>query len=116
MISEHGYLSVPRETFSQAGRQQFIALLREGLRPEFKVLEFGCGCLRIAYWLVRFLDAGGYHGFRDAGASVAAAGATGVFQDVLQGSGSTHSPICLSRIAAKVRASEALMLLPKRLH
>jgi len=62
MISEHGFLGVPRGTFAQAGREQLIALLAEGLRPESKVLEFGCGCLRIASWLVRFLDSDGYYG------------------------------------------------------
>ena len=62
MISEHGFLGEPHETFSQAGREQLIALLTEGLRPESKLLEFGCGCLRIAYWLVRFLDADCYYG------------------------------------------------------
>jgi hypothetical protein len=66
MISEHGFLGVPRETFAEAGREQLIALLAEGLRPESKVLEFGSGCLRIACWLVRFLDLGGYHGIEPA--------------------------------------------------
>lgn len=66
MISERGFLGVPRETFSQAGREQMIALLQEGLRPESAVLEFGCGCLRIAYWLIRFLDAGRYYGIEPA--------------------------------------------------
>jgi hypothetical protein len=66
MISDRGFLGVPRETFAQAGREQLIALLAEGLRPESKVLEFGCGCLRIAYWLVRFLDSGGYYGIEPA--------------------------------------------------
>jgi hypothetical protein len=66
MISDHGFLGVPRETFSQAGRDQLIALLAEGLRPESKVLEFGCGCLRIAWWLVRFLDSDGYCGIEPA--------------------------------------------------
>lgn len=66
MISEHGFLGVPRETFAQAGREQLIALLAEGLRPESKVLEFGCGCLRNACWLVRFLDSGGYYGIEPA--------------------------------------------------
>jgi hypothetical protein len=66
MISDHGFLGVPRETFAQAGREQLIALLAEGLRPESKVLEFGCGCLRIAYWLVRFLDSEGYYGIEPA--------------------------------------------------
>src|SRR5258706_2175280 len=62
MISRHGFLGVPVETFEQAGREQLIALLQEGLHPESKVLEIGCGCLRIAYWLVRFLDPVCYHG------------------------------------------------------
>jgi hypothetical protein len=66
MMSEHGFLGVPRETFALAGREQLIALLAEGLRPESKVLEFGCGCLRIAYWLVRFLDSGAYCGIEPA--------------------------------------------------
>jgi hypothetical protein len=66
MMSEHGFVGVPRETFAQAGREQLIALLAEGLRPESKFLEFGCGCLRIACWLVRFLDSGGYHGIEPA--------------------------------------------------
>jgi len=66
MFSDHGFLGVPRETFAQAGREQLIALLTEGLRPESTVLEFGCGCLRIGYWLVRFLDSGGYYGIEPA--------------------------------------------------
>ena len=66
MIAERGFLGVARETFSQAGREQLIALLLEGLRPESRVLEFGCGCLRIAYWLVGFLDADRYFGIEPA--------------------------------------------------
>src|SRR5260370_20544929 len=66
MMSRHGFLGVPVETFEQAGREQLIALLQEGLHPESKVLEIGCGCLRIAYWLVRFLDPGCYHGIEPA--------------------------------------------------
>src|SRR5258707_11829020 len=66
MMSRHGCLGVPIETFEQAGREQLIALLQEGLHPESKVLEIGCGCLRIAYWLVRFLDPGCYHGLEPA--------------------------------------------------
>jgi hypothetical protein len=66
MISDHGFLGVPRESFTQAGREQLIALLAEGLRPESKVLEFGCGCLRIASWLVRFLDSDRYCGIEPA--------------------------------------------------
>jgi hypothetical protein len=66
MIRRHGFLGVPVETFDQAGRRQLIALLNEGLNPESTVLDVGCGCLRVAYWLIRFLDAGCYHGIEPA--------------------------------------------------
>ena len=66
MISRHGFLGVPTATFEQAGRSQLIALLNEGLNPESTVLEIGCGCLRIAYWLIRFLDPGQFYGIEPA--------------------------------------------------
>jgi len=66
MMLRHGFLGVSLESFEQAGREQLIALLGEGFNPESKLLEFGCGCLRIAYWLVRFLDAGCYYGIEPA--------------------------------------------------
>lgn len=66
MMSRHGFLGVPVETFEQAGREQLIALLGEGLNPESKILDIGCGCLRTAYWLVRFLDPRCYHGIEPA--------------------------------------------------
>jgi hypothetical protein len=66
MMAGEGFLGVPTPTFDEAGRTQLIALLREGLSPESKVIEFGCGCLRIAYWLVHFLNSGCYHGIEPA--------------------------------------------------
>ncbi len=66
MFSRLGFLGVPAETFEQAGREQLVALLQAGLNPESNMLEFGCGCLRIAYWLIRFLDPGCYHGIEPA--------------------------------------------------
>ena len=66
MMARHGFLGVPVETFEDAGRRQFVALLGEGLCPESKVLDIGCGCLRTAYWLIRFLDPGCYHGIEPA--------------------------------------------------
>jgi hypothetical protein len=66
MISRHGFLGVPAETFEQAGRNQLNALLAAGLSPESKVVELGCGCLRAAYWLIHFLDPGCYHGIEPA--------------------------------------------------
>lgn len=66
MMARYGFLGVPVETFEQGGRAQLMELLGEGLVPESRVVEIGCGCLRIAYWLVRFLNPGGYHGIEPA--------------------------------------------------
>lgn len=66
MMTRHGFLGVPVATFEQAGREQLIALLGEGLNPESIFLDIGCGCLRTAYWLVRFLDPRCYHGIEPA--------------------------------------------------
>ena len=66
MMTRHGFLGVPVKSFERAGRNQFQSLLREGLVPESKVLDIGCGCLRTAYWLVRFLDPHGYCGIEPA--------------------------------------------------
>jgi SAM-dependent methyltransferase len=52
----------PPHLFESAGRLQLATLVREGLSPDSKVLDIGCGCLRAGYWLVRFLDAGCYFG------------------------------------------------------
>ena len=66
MMTRHGFLGVPVETFEQGGRGRLIALLNEGLTPESKVLDLGCGCLRVAWWLIRFLDPGCYFGIEPA--------------------------------------------------
>ena len=66
MMIQNGFLGVPLGTFEEAGRSQLISLLQEGLNPESKVLEFGCGCLRIACWLARFLDPSSYFGIEPA--------------------------------------------------
>ncbi len=65
-MARHGFLGVPLETFARGGRRHLAALLQEGLNPESKVLDIGCGCLRVAYWLIRFLDPGCYHGIEPA--------------------------------------------------
>jgi SAM-dependent methyltransferase len=51
-----------RKHFETAGRKLLITLLNEGLLPGSSVLDIGCGCLRGGYWLIHFLDAGGYCG------------------------------------------------------
>jgi len=66
MMRRHGFLGVPRETFEAGGRAQLDRLLRHGLTPNSKVLDIGCGCLRVAYWLIRFLDSDCYSGIEPA--------------------------------------------------
>jgi hypothetical protein len=58
----------PVECFEPAGRLQLATLLREGMYPQMKVLDLGCGCLRGGYWLIHFLDAGSYFGIEPAAA------------------------------------------------
>jgi hypothetical protein len=58
----------PVECFEAAGRLQLATLLREGLYPQMKVLDLGCGCLRGGYWLIHFLNAGCYFGIEPAAA------------------------------------------------
>jgi hypothetical protein len=48
--------------FERVGRLQLILCLKEGLYPDSKVLDIGCGCLRGGYWLIHFLDPGCYFG------------------------------------------------------
>lgn len=62
MEAEGGFLGVPLEEFETEGRLQLAALLRHGLRPDSKLLDIGCGCLRGGYWLIHFLQPGCYCG------------------------------------------------------
>ncbi|MGJ8668070.1 MAG: SAM-dependent methyltransferase [Oceanococcus sp.] len=44
------------------GKLQFEFLLQQGLRPNQKVLDLGCGCFRAGVHLVQHLDIGHYFG------------------------------------------------------
>ncbi len=48
--------------FEKNGRAQLEALIRNGLNPWDKLLDIGCGAFCGGYWVMHFLDAGGYHG------------------------------------------------------
>jgi SAM-dependent methyltransferase len=61
-ISQDTFIGGPRWNFERVGRLGFEVLLKEGLRPSSKVLDVGCGALRLGYWLMRFLDPGCYFG------------------------------------------------------
>tara|TARA_B100000315_G_scaffold259506_1_gene315843 strand:- start:228 stop:896 length:669 start_codon:yes stop_codon:yes gene_type:complete len=56
------FLGGPIKFFEDAGKKTLDTLLNEGLTPDSKVLDIGCGCLRIGYWLIHFLGKGSYYG------------------------------------------------------
>ena len=64
--SEGIFTGGPIEAFESAGRMQLATLVREGIYPQMKVLDLGCGCLRGGYWLIHFLEAGCYFGIEPA--------------------------------------------------
>ena len=59
---ETPYTGGPIQYFERVGRNTFITLLQNGLRPDHTILDFGCGALRLGYWIVRFMDEGNYYG------------------------------------------------------
>jgi len=62
-LAEQGvFLGGPVKHFDAVGRFTFMTLLSLGLTPHHNVLDIGCGCLRIGYWLIHFLDTGRYAG------------------------------------------------------
>jgi SAM-dependent methyltransferase len=50
------------KTFEKVGRSQLVILLKNGLYPNSRVLDVGCGALRGGYWLINFLQPGRYYG------------------------------------------------------
>ena len=56
------FLGGPIELFDVAGRKLLMLLLNEGLLPTSRVLDIGCGCLRVGYWLIHFLGQERYFG------------------------------------------------------
>jgi hypothetical protein len=59
--------------WEQIGLLQFQFLVQAGLRPEHRMVDIGCGCLRGGLHFVRFLDARHYYGV-DINASLIEAG------------------------------------------
>jgi len=52
----------PPARFDFMGATQFALLFHLGLREHHRVLDFGCGSLRLGRMLIPFLQKGGYHG------------------------------------------------------
>lgn len=50
------------QRFEKTGRAQLESLIRHGLNPWHKLLDIGCGALCGGYWMIHFLNPGGYHG------------------------------------------------------
>jgi SAM-dependent methyltransferase len=61
-LAQANFLGGPKQDFERVGRLGFQVLLSEGLVPSSRVLDVGCGALRVGYWLMRFLDPGHYFG------------------------------------------------------
>lgn len=61
-LAETQFLGGPTRTFERVGRYTLGVLLEEGLTPRSRVLDVGCGALRLGYWLMRLLDPGHYFG------------------------------------------------------
>jgi SAM-dependent methyltransferase len=61
-VTTERFSAGPIHLFEAVGRDTLVTLLQHGLRPDHKLLDFGCGALRLGYWLIRFLDEGNYYG------------------------------------------------------
>jgi SAM-dependent methyltransferase len=61
-LAQTHFLGGPTWTFERIGRHVLAVLLEEGLTPGARVLDVGCGALRLGYWLMRVLDPGHYFG------------------------------------------------------
>ena len=52
----------PPNLFFRVGHGTMAALETLGMTPESRVLDFGCGCLRIGRLLISYLNPGNYYG------------------------------------------------------
>lgn len=61
---EYNYKSPvgPPELYDYSAALQFSILFNHGLRASHKVLDFGCGSLRLGRLLIQYLDIGNYYG------------------------------------------------------
>ena len=59
--------------WDELGKKQFDFLVSKGLKPESKLIDVGCGCLRGGVYFIEYLDIGNYYGI-DRSASILEAG------------------------------------------
>lgn len=62
MIWNHRAYVGPEEKFYTFGAKMFLTLVEAGLLPEHKVLDVGCGSLRVGRELIPYLDESCYYG------------------------------------------------------
>lgn len=61
-LGKTSFLGCPVPEFESGGRRLLSRLLDEGLTPSSRLLDVGCGALRLGYWAMRLLDPGHYYG------------------------------------------------------
>lgn len=61
-LSEVTYVGCGVYRFEKTGRTELETLVRHGLNPWSRLLDIGCGALCGGYWMIHFLNPGGYHG------------------------------------------------------
>jgi SAM-dependent methyltransferase len=62
LLAEVNFTGGPTAQFEAVGRETLVALLECGILPHHNLLDFGCGALRLGWWLIRFMDEGRYFG------------------------------------------------------
>lgn len=68
MIHSRGiFVGCPLEFFELTARDPLCLALMEGLGRDSAVLEVGCGCLRVGYWFIHYLNANNYCGIEPNG-------------------------------------------------
>ena len=73
------FLGGPLRKFEAVGRDTLAVLRRHGLQPTSTVLDVGCGCLRIGYWLIHYLEPDRYCGI-EPNVAMLEAGIRGLFE------------------------------------
>ncbi len=51
----------PNKYFADVGRDTLASAIRHGLMPDHKVLDVGAGSLRVAWWLLQYIEPSNYY-------------------------------------------------------
>lgn len=60
-LSEDCFLAKNADKFIKLGLFQIELLKKYGLKPDDKLLDIGCGCLRGGYWFIKYLNPEKYY-------------------------------------------------------